>query len=345
MEDGLGYSMATDLVNEQRVQDNLEQVGQTAVQNSYLRLQPEEEKVVTVSQGSFCAHSNWAKAGFAWCKQLAICFGLLDPHVTLDPPMPRPLVESEIPPPEFPLTVEGGIADCFDSELLQKYNHYQVAFWDECHPKCDLRSSDCGRKQNTSVPRVKRDKDGKLDQKGTYTKTKPTNTKVKYEKEGRFAFGVAMVKLRDGTIQGRRCEEFCYTEQNIIAHDQWIEKMDAEVRRVKKMIGTDKEDKWITDPGKGKIYADDGVNKIRGVGTVMKNKMKDAGITTVQELMNLHDGDQEAFKRFTQKVRCSVKSLQTKPLFFQILLALLALIIYAKLIRTRACLRKDGKRR
>ena len=271
MEDGMGYSMATDLVNEQRTQDGMEKVGQTTVRNTYLRLQPKEEKIVTVSQGSFCAHSNWAKAGFAWCKQLAICFGVLDPYVTLDPPMPPPLVEPEVPPPRFPLTVEGGIADCFDPDLLTKYNRYQVAFWDECHPKCDLRSSDCGRKQNMSVPRVKRDSEGKLDKaNGTYLNTKPTDTKVKYPKEGRFAFGVAMTKLRDGTVVGRRCKEFCYTEQNIIAHDQWLEKIEQEIRNVKKLIGTDKEDKWITDPGKGKVYADDSVDIIRGIGAVMK---------------------------------------------------------------------------
>ena len=64
MEDGMGYSMATDLVNEQRTQDGLEKVGRTTIRNTYLRLQPKEEKIVTVSQGSFCAHSNWAKAGF-----------------------------------------------------------------------------------------------------------------------------------------------------------------------------------------------------------------------------------------------------------------------------------------
>ena len=76
-----------------------------------------------------------------------------------------------------------------------------------------------------SVPRVKRDSEGKLDKaNGTYLNTKPTDTKVKYPKEGRFAFGVAMTKLRDGTVVGRRCKEFCYTEQNIIAHDQWLEK-------------------------------------------------------------------------------------------------------------------------
>ena len=47
-------------------------------------------------------------------------------------------------------------------------------------------------------------------------------------------------------------------------------KIEQEIRNVKKLIGTDKEDKWITDPGKGKVYADDSVDIIRGIGAVMK---------------------------------------------------------------------------
>ena len=173
MEDGLGLTMTTDIVNEQRAQDNLVAVGRTTVRNTYLRLELQEEKNKTVSQGSPCAHSTWAKATFNWCKQQAICFGVLDPYVTLDPPMPPPVVAPEVPPPTFPLTVEGGIPDCFDLEMLQKYSRYQVVFWDECHPKCDLRSSDCGRKQNSSVTKVKRDSEGKIDLKrGTYREKK-----------------------------------------------------------------------------------------------------------------------------------------------------------------------------
>ena len=41
--------------------------------------------------GTNGAHSPWATASFNIAKQLAICFGVLDPLVTLDPPMPDPL--------------------------------------------------------------------------------------------------------------------------------------------------------------------------------------------------------------------------------------------------------------
>ena len=41
--------------------------------------------------GTNDAHSAWAKTPFNIFKQLAICFGVLDPRITPDPQMPPPL--------------------------------------------------------------------------------------------------------------------------------------------------------------------------------------------------------------------------------------------------------------
>jgi hypothetical protein len=39
---------------------------------------------------------------------------------------------------------------------------------------------------------------------------------VKYAKEGRFSFGVALVELSNGTLEGRRCDTFDFSAKNLI---------------------------------------------------------------------------------------------------------------------------------
>jgi hypothetical protein len=43
-----------------------------------------------------------------------------------------------------------------------------------------------------------------------------TKLHVKYAKEARFSFGVAAVKLLDGTVEGRQCRTFDDSAKNLI---------------------------------------------------------------------------------------------------------------------------------
>ena len=81
------------LVNRQLLRDNKGEVGVSCVRATYNRLLPEIIPIRKVAMGTNDAHSAWAQASFNLFKQLAICFGKLDPRVTPDPPMPDP------PPP------------------------------------------------------------------------------------------------------------------------------------------------------------------------------------------------------------------------------------------------------
>ena len=51
------------------------------------------------------------------------------------------------------------------------------------------------------------------------TNNQPNRASFKYEQEGRFFLGVAKVEIQDGTIIGKRCPVFDYTEKKIFTID------------------------------------------------------------------------------------------------------------------------------
>ena len=59
------------------------------------------------------------------------------------------------------------------------------------------------------------------------------NVNAKYEKEVRFALGVALVKYPDGIETGLRIPPVGYTEQTILAHQDWNTKLCEKMNRVK----------------------------------------------------------------------------------------------------------------
>ena len=68
-----------------------------------------------------------------------------------------------------------------------------------------------------------RTEDGKLDlENGFYHEIKPTNMKVKYNKEVCFALGVAMVRTLDGKFEGRRCKAYNYTKKLVVPDAEFM---------------------------------------------------------------------------------------------------------------------------
>ena len=118
LERGLGIHHTTLLINAELKKDGLEEVGASCVRDTYYRLCPEIIPIRKVAMGTNDAHSSWAKASFNISKQLAICFGVLDPLVILDPPMPDPLPlrdgsvaaasAATLTLPALPVTADGG---------------------------------------------------------------------------------------------------------------------------------------------------------------------------------------------------------------------------------------------
>ena len=67
------------------LQNNASIVGLSTIHNAYLRMKPQVKNVENISQGSSDPEASWAKARFAFMKQLAIRFGKLDPTKESDP--------------------------------------------------------------------------------------------------------------------------------------------------------------------------------------------------------------------------------------------------------------------
>jgi hypothetical protein len=86
---------------------------------------------------------------------------------------------------------------------------HKIVFFDECHNKCEI-----GRTGLTAYS-FPRDKDGLYSKDGDITDV-ATKLHEKYPKEGRFSFGVAAVKLQDGTVEERRTRTFDYSAKNFV---------------------------------------------------------------------------------------------------------------------------------
>ena len=98
----------------------------------------------------------------------------------------------------------------------------QLVFFDEVHVKqvCGTPTTSRVNECNVLFPR---NEEEKVDVKrGVYeTKNLPKKATFKYDQEGRFCLGVAKVESNDGTITGKRCPFFGYTEKKIVTIDAY----------------------------------------------------------------------------------------------------------------------------
>lgn len=140
-ENGHGIRGTTNIVNLAMKMDGYTTtVGEICVRDCILRLNPNITKIMKISQGSDDPHSNWAKASVNLIKQLLICFNVLDVTITLDPPMPAKINN------DVNLTIN--ISLVLNDDIFQPYfdkdklEITQIAWFDETHRECDLRSSD-----------------------------------------------------------------------------------------------------------------------------------------------------------------------------------------------------------
>ena len=71
----------------------------------------------------------------------------------------------------------------------------------------------------------------------------PKRATFKYEQEGRFCLGVAKVEGQDGTIIGKRCPVFDYTEKKIVTINAYKKEMRNELERIRKL--TSSSSPWV----------------------------------------------------------------------------------------------------
>ena len=79
-------------------------------------------------------------------------------------------------------------------------------------------------------------------ERGVYnTNNPPKRATFKYEQEGRFCLGVAKVEGQDGTIIGKRCPVFDYTEKKIIMINAYKKEIRNKLERIRKLTSSSSE--------------------------------------------------------------------------------------------------------
>ena len=137
--------------------------------------------------------------------------------------------------------------------------------------------------------KFKRDKNGRLDEKGEFSDEDHSVLNVEYEKEVRLSLGCAIRDKRQDDdpedVQTLKCgsevvgvalEPFNYSGKKIVSIKEFKMLAEREYERLKTM--KDKK-QWETDPNEqGALYREDDVIRIKGVGQSAKTKWNDDGI-------------------------------------------------------------------
>ncbi len=129
---------------------------------------------------------------------------------------------------------------------------------------------------------------------------------VKFSKETRFLLGVAVVKKdnNDGE-HGTQLEPLDYTEQNVITLKDCNERIANKIIQVKHLSRESKA--WIMDPQEdGKLYLDDPVSRIAGIGKGIEKSLKDNYIMTVADLRGLNQQTMKSIAKTTRGLGLSL---------------------------------------
>ena len=240
--------MTTLMVNQHRLECDLEPVGRNCVMNAFYRMQPLVTKIKKMPQGNI-NNKTWVSARKNQCRQIMIMLGLIskkDLHIEYG---------------------KGKIPAWFDPVKLPTLNQHQIIWWDETH----IRQEAGVVTPDGYQVRLPRDKDGNYDPNGTYANEQRKAT-FKYEKEARFCLGVAAVKV-NGKVIGKRCKSFDYTEKKIVSIKDMEKYRRHEIDRVKQLKCNSTKSPWIlnTRPsGNDTLYKDDDLTMIKGLGSEMK---------------------------------------------------------------------------
>ena len=105
------------------------------------------------------------------------------------------------------------VPSCYDKTQLPSLTSTQLVCFDEVHVKqvCGPPATSHSNECKIVFPRSE---EGEVDvERGVYNAiNQPKRANFKYKQEGRFCLGVAKVEVQYGTIIGKRCPVFDYTD-------------------------------------------------------------------------------------------------------------------------------------
>ena len=159
----------------------------------------------------------------------------------------------------------------------------QLVFFDEVHFK-QVCGSPTTSWVNECYVLYPINEEGKVDVKrGVYeTNNQPKKANFKYEQEGQLRLGVAKVESKDGTITGKRCPVFDYTENKIVTIDAYKREILNKFARIRKL--TSSLSPWVKKIKTDKIWICESIGKLKGIGKQGEVKMNDINIHTIVDL-------------------------------------------------------------
>ena len=274
IENRLGYTVATELVNIYRVYEGeytvnhpreapplltamcagKTPVGRSSVYTAILRLIADgvgkTVRAVKRKQGDYDPTSKWARASFAWIAQLLIMLGQISPEEAMDD-----VLDSGKEAPWWSKAAPGhydenDLPAYFDPAMLPTLNPNQVLFCDKKHRECKFHNGD-NRKSCPLLVIFKRNESGEISASGAFDDA-PEFLNVKYPKEVRFMQGYAAVRPIEAGVEkpqeGRRSEVFFYSEKQMISRKQ-TERMEKQEIACVRGLGEAAEDRrrggWI----------------------------------------------------------------------------------------------------
>ena len=124
----------------------------------------------------------------------------------------------------------------YDKEQLPSLTSTQLVFFDKIHFQqvCGPPVTSKVNEHNIWFPRYE---EGNVDVKNAQygTNNQPKKATFKYEQELRFCIGVANIESKNGTITGKRCPVFDYTNKKILTIGVYKKEIIKEFARVREL--------------------------------------------------------------------------------------------------------------
>ena len=240
IESGLSVKRACYQLNEHLFENNEETVSESAVYHLIKTLKPQVNVVKKRKQGSTDPSHKWSRIRYGFCKQLLARFGVK----------------------QFP-----NDRPCFNRSVAGPLEVSQVVWWDETHRKCLVGGLSSSKE---FVLKFKRNSEGKLDaDNGEYSKEECRKLDCKYEQEGRFGLGCAVIEQQkqDGSWfeRGMKCKLFDYSGKTLISLKDYEAKKNQEFLRIRSL--STKSAVWISNPRQpGTIYECDALTVLNKIG-------------------------------------------------------------------------------
>jgi hypothetical protein len=118
---------------------------------------------------------------------------------------------------------------------------------------------------------------------------------LKYTYEGRFSFGVCMIRNAEGTLEGKRMNPFVYTSRRLIGIAERDKMVKSEIYRVQNLAPERRVTQgWagIAKRPKGMVFEEDELHHIPGIGQKTQKKIEDNFfINSVVQLSCLSDSE------------------------------------------------------